>query len=259
MIGPLPWVGGKRRLAPTIARLIPEHVTYVEPFAGGAQVLFHKRPSRVEVINDLDGELVNFFRVCKHHSRELARSLRHMPASREMFREISAQSTEGLTDVIRAARFYYLQKTAWGGSRTRRSFHFAVAKPLNFNPSRIPGALEAASTRLERVQLECLPYERVIDLYDRRDTFFFIDPPYVGAKLYEFNFDDAEFTRLADRLARLKGKFILSINDHPIARDAFRAFTSTEVRLSYTASRRVPRVTELLFSNFALARLDAAA
>ena len=73
MIGPLAYIGGKRRLAPALSRLLAPHVTYVEPFAGGAQVFFHKTPSRVEVLNDLDGEVVNFLRICQQHPEELLR------------------------------------------------------------------------------------------------------------------------------------------------------------------------------------------
>jgi site-specific DNA-adenine methylase len=64
MVGPLCYIGGKNRLATKIISMLPEHITYVEPFAGGAQVLFHKPPSNVEVLNDLDFDIVNFFRVC---------------------------------------------------------------------------------------------------------------------------------------------------------------------------------------------------
>src|SRR5450759_5529755 len=70
MVGPLAYIGGKNRLAAKIISLLPEHTTYVEPFAGGAQVFFHKRPSEVEVLNDLDGEIVNLLRVCQWHHSE---------------------------------------------------------------------------------------------------------------------------------------------------------------------------------------------
>ena len=73
MVGPLSYIGGKNRLAKTIIAMLPEHITYVEPFAGGAQVLFHKPPSNVEVLNDLDFDIVNFFRVCQWHYEELVR------------------------------------------------------------------------------------------------------------------------------------------------------------------------------------------
>src|SRR6266478_2787679 len=84
MIGPLPYVGGKNRLATKIISLLPEHTTYVEPFAGGAQVLFHKPPSHVEVLNDLDFDIVNFFRVCQWHYEELVRHLRFGLVSRKL-------------------------------------------------------------------------------------------------------------------------------------------------------------------------------
>src|ERR1039457_2876294 len=76
MVGPLSYIGGKHRLAKRIIEIFPKHTTYVEAFAGGAQVLFHKEPSAVEVLNDLDGELVNFFRVCQLHHEELIRYFR---------------------------------------------------------------------------------------------------------------------------------------------------------------------------------------
>jgi DNA adenine methylase len=81
MTGPLSYIGGKNRLAKRLISLFPKHTTYVEPFAGGAQVFFHKEPSEVEVLNDLDGEIVNFFRVCQWHYEELVRYLRFCLAS----------------------------------------------------------------------------------------------------------------------------------------------------------------------------------
>ena len=84
MIGPLPYVGGKNRLAKRIISLLPEHTTYVEAFAGGAQVLFHKQPSPVEVLNDINFDIANFFRVCQWHYEELIRYLRFCLISRKL-------------------------------------------------------------------------------------------------------------------------------------------------------------------------------
>jgi DNA adenine methylase len=249
MIGPLPYIGGKRRLAPSIAALLPPHVTYVEPFAGGAQVFFHKSPSAVEVLNDLDGELVNFLRVCQQHATELCRWLRHTVASRYLHDWFSKQDPALLTDVQRAARFLYLQKNSFGGRIHRQSFHYAVTKPQNYGPARLPRILAAAAARLARVQLECLPYEQVLRRYDRATTCFYLDPPYVGRSLYRKNFKDEDFATLATCLRALKGSFLLSINDHPVSRAVFGEFSCHEISLPYTSNRHVPHVTELIFSN----------
>jgi DNA adenine methylase len=252
MIGPLSYIGGKRRLAPTIIKLLPPHVTYVEPFAGGAQVFFHKPPSRVEVLNDLDGEIVNFLRVTQAHHQELARWLTFSAASRSLFTLFSRQAPELLTDIQRAARFLYLQKNCFGGRRHRRSFRYAVTRPLNFRPERLPDLLMHAAERLREVQIESLPYEDILRRYDRPTTLFYCDPPYQGLKLYQHNLPDSAFELLARRLAGLRGQFLLSINDTPLIRRLFHQFPLTEVRVSYTSSRTTPMVSELLYGNFPL-------
>ena len=113
MNGPLSYIGGKRPIANQLIALFPEHTTYVEAFAGGAQVFFHKQPSKVEVLNDLDGELVNFYRVCQHHYEELIRYFRYMVRSREWFGILKATDPRTLTDVQRAARHLYLLKNSF--------------------------------------------------------------------------------------------------------------------------------------------------
>src|SRR5260370_41647034 len=105
MTGPLSYIGGKNRLAKLLISLFPKHKTYVEAFAGGAQVLFHKEPSAVEVLNDLDGEIVNFFRVCQWHYEELIRYLRFCVVSRKLYEQLRATDPRLLTDVHRAGRF----------------------------------------------------------------------------------------------------------------------------------------------------------
>jgi DNA adenine methylase len=252
MIGPLSYVGGKRRIAKHLVSLIPSHTAYVEPFAGGAQVFFHKPRSKIEVLNDLDDEVYNFLRICQRHPAELARVLRLQPASRQIFRAHHEQRSADLTDIERAARFFYLQKNSWGGHRVRQNFHYCVSKPPNYRPDFLPEALSAAADRLTRVQIEHLPYEDVFRQYDRPQTFFYCDPPYVGVDLYQHNFSDQQFAELARLLGSLKGRFLLSINDCPKAREWFAPFHRREIAFTYTAVRRPKSFPELLFANYPL-------
>jgi DNA adenine methylase len=109
----IPWLGGKRRLASSILPLFPAHTCYVEPFAGAAALFFLKEPSDTEVLNDINGELVNLYRVVKHHLEELVRQFKWALVSREMFKWLQATPIDTLTDVQRAARFYFLQKACF--------------------------------------------------------------------------------------------------------------------------------------------------
>jgi DNA adenine methylase len=251
MIGPLPYIGGKNRLATKIISMLPEHTTYVEPFAGGAQVLFHKPPSQVEVLNDLDYDIVNFFRVCQWHYEELVRYLRYCLASRTLHELHVKSDPATLTDIQRAGRFYYLQKNSFGGLIVRQKFHYGVTQPSNYNPERIPKAIEQAHHRLARVQIESLPYEQVFEKYDRPTTLFYVDPPYWERKLYKFNFTESQFIDMEERLRGLKGKFILSLDDREEVRNLFARYEMQSVDLTYTAKRdtRV-RHRELLIMNF---------
>jgi DNA adenine methylase len=252
MIGPLSYVGGKRRVARQLSHLIPEHLTYVEPFCGGAQVFFHKAPSRIEVLNDLDGEIVNFLRICREHPEEFVRTLEFLVPSRAIFGQFAEQPVSGLTDIQRAVRFFYLQKNAFGGQVVRQTFHSSVVKPANFNPVRLPDTIRKAAERLRLVQLENSPYERVLERYDRPTTFFYLDPPYVGLSLYRHNFSARQFQDFAVKLSLLKGRFLLSINDCPEARAWFGEFSCLPISFTYTSTRSPRQFPELLFANFPL-------
>lgn len=251
MQGPLSYVGGKNRLASRIISLIPEHKTFVEPFGGGAQVLFRKNPSEVEVLNDIDGELVNFYRVCQAHHDELLKQLRFMLLSREWYERLRETTPDGLTDIQRAARYFFLQKSSFGGMVARQSFATHITKHPSFTPKRIPQIIQAAYERLQTVLIERLPFERVIEKYDRPETFFYLDPPYYGVNLYRFNFSAEDFKRLAGCLAALKGKFLLSINDHPEIRKLFSNFRIEDVELYYSLQRHAGRrYSELFIRNY---------
>ncbi|PYP90106.1 MAG: restriction endonuclease subunit M [Candidatus Angelobacter sp. Gp1-AA117] len=251
MKGPLSYVGGKNRLANQIIALIPKHKTYVEAFAGGAQVMFRKEPSAVEVINDLDGELVNFYRVCQAHHEELLRSLEFVLLSRKWYERLSKTPPESLTDIQRAARYFIIQKCSFGGMVARHNFAAHITKQPTFTPKRIPEMISSAYKRLQNVQIENLPFEKVLEKYDRPTTFFYLDPPYYGVKLYNHNFSDENFLSLKRCLSNLKGKFLLSINDHPFIRKLFAEFKIEKVGIFYSLQKHAGRrYSELLIRNY---------
>lgn len=253
MIGsPLAYVGGKTRVARRLIALFPPHRTYIELFAGGCAVFFRKPASPVEVLNDLDGEVVNFLRCCQLHHQELIRYLSFTVASRRLHTIYSRQDPETLTDIQRAARFLLLQRTSFGGRVTGQNFHYSVTQKSNFNPSRLPEVLTEAARRLERVQVEQRPYQEVLDRFDRPTSFFFCDPPYIGRKWYRFNLADEEFARLAERLSNLRGRFLLTINDCELSRKLFSRFYIGELTFAYTCARSVPTVRELVITNYPL-------
>lgn len=253
MVGPLSYIGGKNRLAKQLIAMFPEHTTYVEAFAGGAQVLFHKDPSKVEVVNDLDGDIVNFFRVCQLHHEELVRYLHFILVSRKWFELLKATDPVSLTDIQRAARYLYRLKNSFASLVRNPHYHWHVVQPPGFNLERLPELLENVHKRLARVQIECLPYEEVLTRYDRPATLFYLDPPYWGRQLYRHNFTTADFVKLEEQLRKVKGKFMLSLNDVPEVRDLFQHFHIREIELHYTSQKLAGRrYDEVLITNFAL-------
>jgi DNA adenine methylase len=251
MIGPLPYIGGKRAIAKQIIAAFPKHTTYVEGFAGGAQVFFRKQPSTVEVLNDLDREIVNLYRVCQSHYEEFLRYLRYVVASRAWFDDLVTTDPAKLTDIQQAARYFYLLKNCYAGLVSRPHYRWSVVQPPSFNPERLPALIEETHARLARVQIECLPYEEVLTKYDRAHTLFYLDPPYYALKLYRHNLTHDEFVAMAERLAKLKGKFVLSLNDVPEVRAIFKKFRARDISLAYTAQRVAGRrFREVLITNF---------
>lgn len=111
----IPWLGGKRRLADIIIPRFPAHTCYVEVFAGGAALYFLRTPAKVEVINDVNGDVVNLYRVVQNHLEEFVRQFKWSLSSREIFKWLQDTPPETLTDIQRAARFFYLQQHCFGG------------------------------------------------------------------------------------------------------------------------------------------------
>lgn len=249
-----PYIGGKRNLANRIVARIAAigHNTYVEPFVGMGGV-FLRRPFKAqgEVINDISSDVSNLFRILQRHYVALMDMLRWQVTSRAEFERLAAANADTLTDLERAARFLYLQRTAFGGKVVGRNFGVALGRPGRFDVTKLGSILEDVHDRLAGVVIERLPYFELLPRYDRPETLFYLDPPYWGCEddygSAAFSRDD--FTRLADALRQIKGKFLLSINDRPEVRDIFTGFRLEPVSTTYTvAGAGGQKAAELLIS-----------
>jgi DNA adenine methylase len=230
----IPWVGGKRRLAGEILPWFVPHTCYVEPFAGAAALLFNKVPSKVEVLNDVNADLVNLYRVVRHHLEEFVRQFKWALTSRKLFEWAQATPAEALTDIQRAARFFYLQKLAFGAKVEGQTFGVATTSSQALNLLRIEEDLSAAHLRLSRVVIEHMDWTTCIERYDRPHTLFYCDPPYWGTEGYGVGFGLDQYKRMAELLRTMKGKAIVSVNDIPEMRQAFKGLTTRRLAIKYT-------------------------
>lgn len=250
-----PYVGGKRNLAERLVSRIEQipHSLYAEPFVGMGGVFLRRRmAARAEVINDLSGDVIGFFRILQRHYVPFLEFLRFQITSRTEFERLIRTPPDTLTDLERAARFLYLQRTAFGGKVVGRGFGVSPGHPARFDITKLAPMLERAHERLAGVVIECLPYGEFIGRYDRPEALFYLDPPYHGSEgMYgkgAFGFED--FARLADQLGRLKGRFLLSINDTSEVRECFKAFALEEVTTTYgLPAAAAVKARELIISN----------
>ena len=249
----VPWIGGKRRLAKHILPLFPAHTCYVEPFCGAAALYFLKEPTKVEVINDVNGELVNLYRVVRHHLEEFVRLFKWALTSRQILKWLQITPVETLTDIQRSARFFYLQKMAFGGRVDGQSFGTATTSPPKLNLLRLEEDLSAAHLRLSRTYIENLDWADCIRKYDREHTLVYCDPPYWGTEGYGVEFDLHQYQRMAELAKSIKGHMIISVNDIPEMRQAFEGLTFERVDINYIvggASRSKDRKGELIIRNW---------
>lgn len=229
----IPWIGGKRRIADTLLNRFPAHTCYVEVFAGGAALYFMKHAAEVEVINDVNGDVINLYRVVQSHLEEFVRQFKWALSSRELFKWLQETPPHTMTDIQRAARFFYLQHHAFGGKVQGQSWGTATTAPP-VNLLRIEESLSAAHLRLSGAYIERLDWSACLDKYDRPHTLFYMDPPYWETEGYGVPFEWAQYELMAERLAGIKGKAVVSLNDHPDIRRAFSAFQMEDFEIDYT-------------------------
>lgn len=247
------YIGGKRNLARRITGLISTipHTTYAECFVGMGGIFLRRdvRP-KAEVINDWSEDVSTFFRVLQHHYSAFLDMCRFQITSRSGFEKLLALDPASLTDLQRSARFLYLQRLAFGGKVAGRTFGVAPSNSARFDLTKLAPMLEALHERLAGVVIERLHWEAFIQRYDRPGTLFYLDPPYYGSEndYGKGLFDRSEFARMAEVLGGLKGRFILSINDHPDIRETFSEFSTSPVQTTYSVggADRAKSVGELI-------------
>lgn len=229
------WYGGKFSHLDWLLPLLPPSHHYCEPFAGSGAVLLNREPSPIETYNDIDGEVVNFFRVLRDRPDELARAIALTPFSREEYHRAIYGSVNGINEVERARRFYIrARQTRTGLAQTASLGRWANCKDtsragMSGVVSRWLGgvdALDAIAQRLIRVQIENRPAIDVIKLYDSPGTLFYCDPPYLhatrgDAKAYGFEMDESQHREFAEVANNCKGKVAVSGYDHPLMDELF--------------------------------------
>jgi len=263
------WYGGKFSHLDWLLPLLPECTHYCEPFAGSGAVLLNRQPSPVETYNDLDGEVVNFFRVLRQEKERLTEAIALTPFSREEF-ALACELDPGLTDFERARRFFVrARQVRTGLAQTASLGRWANCK--NTSRAGMSGVvsrwlggfenLEWIAERLLRVQIENRPALETIELYDSAETLFYCDPPYVHAtrgdsNAYGFEMTNAEHAALAQTLNAAQGLVAISNYDCELMNDLYPAPTwrkhvSPEKTIHSTKDKR----QEVLWVNYELGEL----
>jgi DNA adenine methylase len=220
-------------------------------------VLFGKDPatSKCEVLNDLDGELINFWRVVKHRPAEFAERVNWLLASRELFNRWKLLQGEG-NEVDRAVRFYAVIRLAYGAKRTQCAWGMRRVKKPAIWWLTLRAEFRPIYKRLRGAWIENLPWEKCIETYDGPRTFFYVDPPYHcnGAKSYRHFLGEDDHRRLASVLCQAKGKWLLSYNDDRFIRRLYehrRGIKIERVRVRYGLQGGLwKQARELLIRNY---------
>ncbi len=201
----------------------------------GGVFLARRRAAPVELVNDRSRDVVTLFRVLQRHYAAFMDMLRFQVTSRADFERLLHTDGETLTDLERAARFLYLQRTSFGGKVAGRSFGVSLSSGARFDVGRLGEVLAAVHERIAGVTIENLDFGEFLRRYDRPTTLFYLDPPYHGTEHYYGlgAFERADFGRLAAQLEALAGSFILSINDVPEIRAAFAGFAIEPVTVTH--------------------------
>lgn len=259
------WVGGKSLSCNKIASLIPQHECYVEVFAGGLWVYFCKKPSKTEIINDINSELINFYRVLQRQCDEFKAREKYELYSRELYYEYLKDFNTGkhstLDNVEKAFRFFCLIKEAFGGN-FGSGWGYGSTRNVAMSMFNEFKTIDEVTVRFKNCQIDNRDFEDIIKGYDNINTFFFADPPYMNAdnKTYYFKSTNSSFgindhQRLFLALKDIKGKCLLTVDDTTWIRERYtkeNGFYTMENKVNYSSAPAESRqiVTELIITNY---------
>ncbi len=259
------WYGGKFSHLNWLLPLLPKTQHYCEPFAGSAAVLINREPSPIETYNDIDGEVVNFFRVLRDQKEALIEAIGLTPFSREEFEIACLLPTQDISDLERARRFFVLARQVRTGLAQKASAgrwaHCLLTSRAGMAGavSRWLGSVEGLSEivqRLLRVQIEHSLAIDVIKRYDSKETLFYVDPPYVhdsrtDSNAYAYEMTDGEHRKLAHVLHNVNGKVALSGYHCRLMEELYSDWRYIEAPIKMCHSTKQPR-QEVLWVNYEL-------
>lgn len=258
MLPILKYPGAKWRIADWILERMPPHVGYVEPFFGSGAVFFNKQKSTIETINDLDGSIVRFFRVCRDKPEELSRAIALTPWSREGF--LQSDFCDEQTDDVEAARQFLVRCWQTFGARVRRNtgWRHSKGKTDNYGPdnpkiwARLPEIVPEVAQRLLEAQIDNRSALDVIRDNNGPKVLIYADPPYVkstrtlNGDQYRHEMTDTEHEMMLKALLAHRGTVLLSAYDCEMYRDMLAGWTMETIQ---TKAERGALRTECLWSN----------
>ncbi len=248
----LKYPGGKQRIAEWIISHFPEHKVYCEPFFGSGAVFFNKPPTYTETINDIDGNIVNLFKVCRDNPEELARLIEFTPFAREEFEDCYEKSDDPIEQARRTLVRYHQSfgtsnssKKSWrnvrtyGGPRTATMWNY------------LPGKIAEVCERLKEAQIENIDAIKLIRRYNDENTLIYCDPPYLQSlrkkNLYAHETTDEYHIELLEVLKESKSKIVLSGYDNAMYNEVLAGWDTDEI---VTTAQMGLKRTEKIWLNF---------
>lgn len=248
----LKYPGSKQRIAPWIIEHIPDHKVYLELFFGGGAVFFNKKPARIETINDLSGEVYNYFKVLREHPDELIRLITLTPYCRDEYNKAFEYTTD---HIEKARRFAVRCSQGFGCSNNyKNGFRSSISEmsPITTNYwSEFPEVLQQASLRLKDAQIENQDALTLLKRYNKKEVFVYADPPYLletrKGYLYEHEMTDQQHTELLDSLLKHKGTVMISGYDNGLYNSMLKGWNKAQKN---TTAESGIRRTETIWMNY---------
>lgn len=253
---PLQWIGSKFNLAPLFIKLFPkDYKAYVEVFGGSLAVLLRLPPShqRIEIINDLDKDLVNFYLIVRDRINELAEKVREWLISRVLYEQyekdlsVPIENEKIGKDVERASKYLYRNRLVLF-DRTRLDRHWK---------GKIIGVLKLVANRLRNVIIECLDFKELLKKYNKSDYFMYLDPPYFGLEYYDEKFGKERHEELRDILKKAKFKWMLSYAKVDTIMEWYKDYWIMQIEHKSTIAN-VPRIYyEIIITNYKIDKVES--